>query len=60
MGQKLHLKPVEGVIKYCGRAITKLDDEFRVTKATAAAQVDYVDLKAQKGRGAEDRLTATE
>eukprot|EP00959_Pyramimonas_sp_CCMP1952_P316956 6634229-Pyramimonas_sp.AAC.1 len=38
LGKKLHLKPVEGTIKYCGRTVTKLDVEFRVTQATAAAQ----------------------
>eukprot|EP00959_Pyramimonas_sp_CCMP1952_P345476 7234638-Pyramimonas_sp.AAC.1 len=51
---------VEGIIKYCGRTITKFDDVFRVAQAAAAAQVDYVNLTAQRGRGAEDRLAAGE
>ena len=58
--KKLYLKPVTGVIKYCGRTITKLDDEYRVTQATAATQIDFVGLNGLRGRGAEDRLATSE
>ena len=58
--KKLHLKITVGIIKYCGRTITKSDDEFRVTQATAAAQVDHIEIAAARGRAPEDPLSREE
>ena len=49
-----------GIIKYSGRTITKSDEEFRVTQATAAAQVDHIEIAAARGRSPEDPLSREE
>eukprot|EP00959_Pyramimonas_sp_CCMP1952_P192666 4028664-Pyramimonas_sp.AAC.1 len=56
--KKLHLAWVDGTIKYCGRAISTSDDEFRVMQTTAATQVDFVELTNAKGRSPEDELSS--
>ena len=46
--RQLHLQKVEGTVKCCRGSIGKTDDEFRMTRATAASRVDYVEIDDKK------------